>query len=112
MDVEPRVQLLLEDMLDSGQTPEEVCRDCPELLSLVLKEWRRKLACDAELDALFACSEPDAPSGDLSSESPSSELPRIPGHELEGVLLNCQERIVNRNEEFDAEPRPLCLVPV
>jgi hypothetical protein len=32
--------------------------------------------------------------------------------EREGVLLNCQECVVNRSEEFDAEPRPLCLVPV
>lgn len=79
MDVEPRVQLLLEEMLDSGHTPEEACRDCPDLLPLVIKEWRRKLACDAHLDALFAASEP----GDLS---PSVELPQIPGHELHEVL--------------------------
>ena len=28
----PDVVALLEEMLDSGRTPEEVCRDCPELL--------------------------------------------------------------------------------
>ena len=28
----PDVFALLEEMLDSGRTPEEVCRDCPELL--------------------------------------------------------------------------------
>jgi eukaryotic-like serine/threonine-protein kinase len=82
MDVEPHVQFLLEEMLDSGHTPEEACRDCPELLPLVLKELRQKLACDAHLDALFAASEP----GDLSPEPPSAEMPQIPGHELDEVL--------------------------
>jgi hypothetical protein len=28
----PQVLGLLEEMLDSGKTPQEVCRDCPELL--------------------------------------------------------------------------------
>ena len=28
----PRVFELLEQMLDSSRTPEELCRDCPELL--------------------------------------------------------------------------------
>ena len=29
----PAVLALLEEMLDSGRTPEQVCCDCPELLS-------------------------------------------------------------------------------
>ena len=57
MDVEPRVRLLLEELLDSERTPEEVCRDCPELLPQVREHWRRKLACDAQLDALFPAPE-------------------------------------------------------
>ena len=32
MSGDPRVLDLLEEMLDSGRTPEEVCRNCPELL--------------------------------------------------------------------------------
>ena len=35
----PRVFGLLEEMLDSGKTPEEVCRDCPELLPEVRERW-------------------------------------------------------------------------
>ena len=31
----PQVLELLEEMLDSGKTPEEVCHDCPELLPAV-----------------------------------------------------------------------------
>ncbi len=29
---DPRVRHLLEEILDSGSSPEEVCRACPELL--------------------------------------------------------------------------------
>ena len=50
MDPQERVRLLLEDLLDSEKTPEEVCADCPELLPFVRERWRRKLACDAQLD--------------------------------------------------------------
>ena len=32
---DPSVDRLLEELLDSGSTPEEVCRSCPELLSQV-----------------------------------------------------------------------------
>ncbi len=53
MDGDPRVLQLLEELLDSERTPEEVCRDCPELLPQVRRLWQRKLACDAELDAMF-----------------------------------------------------------
>ena len=32
---DPRVQRLLDEIFDSGRTPEEVCRECPELLTEV-----------------------------------------------------------------------------
>ena len=59
MDVEPRVRFLLEELVDSERTPEEVCRDCPELLPEVRRRWRRKLACDAQLDAMFPARIPE-----------------------------------------------------
>jgi serine/threonine-protein kinase len=31
---------LLQEMLDAGKTPEEVCRGCPELLAEVRERWR------------------------------------------------------------------------
>ena len=86
MDVEPRVRLLLEELLDSELTPEEVCRDCPELLPQVRRRWQRKLACDAQLDAMFPAPEPGSPFGGTSSKPSPTELPQIPGHELRGVL--------------------------
>jgi eukaryotic-like serine/threonine-protein kinase len=86
MDDEPRVRLLLEELLDSERTPEEVCRDCPELLPQVRRRWQRKLACDAQLDAMFPAPEFNQPFNDPSSDPSSAELPPIPGHELLEVL--------------------------
>ena len=82
MDGETRVRLLLEELLDSERTPEEVCRDCPELLPQVRSRWRRKLACDAQLDAMFPAR---MPGSSLGGAAPT-DLPPIPGHELLGVL--------------------------
>ena len=86
MDDEPRVRQLLEELLDSEQTPEEVCRDCPELLPQVRERWQRKLACDAQLDALFPAPESNSPFGNPSSTPFSADLPQIPGHEVQEVL--------------------------
>lgn len=78
MDADSCIQSILEEMLDSGLTPEEACRDRPDLLPLIRKEWRRKLACDGLFDALFAASD--------DSVSPAIDLPEIPGHEIQGML--------------------------
>src|SRR5215813_5378208 len=45
----PRVLGLLEEMLDSGKTPEEACRDCPELLSEVRRRWKEFQLIDAQV---------------------------------------------------------------
>src|SRR5690242_9605144 len=49
----PDVFGLLEEMLDSGQTPEEVCHDCPELLPEVRQRWQAFCRIDAEVGALL-----------------------------------------------------------
>src|SRR5258707_2214514 len=71
---ESRVQRLLDEISDSGCTPEEVCGDCPELLPEVRRRWRQVRALEAELDALFPTAEP------------GGDLPRIPGYEVEALL--------------------------
>jgi serine/threonine-protein kinase len=48
-----RVQQLLDEIFESGCSPEDVCRDCPELLPEVRRRWRQMRAVEAELDALF-----------------------------------------------------------
>jgi serine/threonine-protein kinase len=59
MTEDPRVKKLLDELLASQSTPEEVCRSCPELLDEVRERWREMCRLQAELDALFP--PPDEP---------------------------------------------------
>ncbi|HVS36218.1 MAG TPA: protein kinase [Gemmataceae bacterium] len=92
---DPRVQELLDELLDGYATPEAVCASCPELLPMVRKQWRRMCRVRADLDALFP--PPDASSTMLDAHFPPRDaltphpprdaaLPRIPGYEVEAVL--------------------------
>jgi serine/threonine protein kinase len=82
---DPRVQQLLEELLDSQSTPEEVCGSCPELLPQVRARWREMRRAQAELDALFPpMTECDPRSA--ASASADTPLPVIPGYEVEAVL--------------------------
>jgi serine/threonine-protein kinase len=106
---DPRIQQLLDELLDGQATPEEVCASCPELLPVVRERWLRMRRLRADLDALFPPPEvpstkpdapvpppdypttrPDAPVPPPSEPTPHSPdgtaLPRIPGYELEAVL--------------------------
>jgi serine/threonine-protein kinase len=78
---DPRVEQLLDELLDSDATPEEVCGSCPELLPVVRDRWRQMRRVQADLDALF-------PPADTPPPPPPDEkgLPRIPGYEVEAVL--------------------------
>src|SRR5262245_29470072 len=49
----PQVLELLEEMLNSGKTPEEVCRDCPELLPEVRQRWQEFQRIDVEIRTLL-----------------------------------------------------------
>src|SRR5262249_13544130 len=49
----PKVLELLEEMLDSGKMPEEVCRDCPELLPEVRQRWQQFRHIDAQVRTLL-----------------------------------------------------------
>jgi serine/threonine-protein kinase len=78
-----RVQGLIELMLDSGCSAEEVCRETPELLAQVREGWRRFRAVEARLGELF----PETGSAeDPENAPPGLDLPRAPGYELIEVL--------------------------
>jgi serine/threonine-protein kinase len=81
---DPRVEQLLEELLDSDGTPEEACRACPELLPQVRACWQRLRALRAEVGALF----PRSPFfGDATPPPlPTTDLPRIHGYDVQGVL--------------------------
>jgi serine/threonine-protein kinase len=83
---EPRVQQLLDDILESQRTPEEVCVPFPELLPEVRRRWQQMRLVGAGLDALFPTQahEPGAPGPAMLN--PAADMPRIPGYEVEAVL--------------------------
>jgi hypothetical protein len=75
---------LLEEMLDSGKTPEEVCRDCPELLVEVRRRWQEFQRIDAQLRTFL----PGLGTGPAAGAPapPATGLPQVPGYEVEAVL--------------------------
>src|SRR5262249_42779679 len=50
---DPRVLGLLEEMLDAGKTPEEMCRGCPALLAEVGERWKEFRRIDAAVVELL-----------------------------------------------------------
>src|SRR5438105_385960 len=81
---DPRVLQLIEEVLDSGSSAEEVCRGTPELLSQVREGCRRFRAIQAQVSLLF----PESGVADLEEDPPlfADGLPRIPGYEVEAIL--------------------------
>ena len=53
MSDESRILDLLEEALNSGRTPEEVCAECPELLWEVRERLKRCKQVEAQIDAIF-----------------------------------------------------------
>src|SRR5271157_1566502 len=83
---DPRVQHLLEEILDSERSPEEVCRDCAELLPQVHEGLKRLRRVEAQVEELFP--ETTSTSSDRARPSvqPPAELPRIPGYDVQALL--------------------------
>ena len=83
----PRVEELLEEILDSDATPEEVCRECPELLPEVRAGWQRLRTLKAEVGALFPESTSlIGPAPDAVPPVDMTILPCVRGHEVQQVL--------------------------
>src|SRR5262245_1350339 len=97
------VQQLLDELLDSNATPEEVCRSCPELLPVVRDRWRVMRRLQADLDVLFP------PSGEPPPLPPAGPiLPQIPGYTVEAVLGHGGMGIVFRAKHLRLN-RPVAL---
>jgi tetratricopeptide (TPR) repeat protein len=75
------VQQLLDEIFDSGSTPEEACEDCPELLPQVRQRWEQICAVEAELDELFPTPGPPIASTSALWRT-GTDLPQIPGYEM------------------------------
>jgi eukaryotic-like serine/threonine-protein kinase len=81
---DPRVNQLLEELLETGRSAEEACRTCPELLPKVRTKLQRLRRLENEVGELFPPCDPPgvaAPTG----QGPR-ELPHILGYEVKGVL--------------------------
>jgi serine/threonine-protein kinase len=83
-----RVEALLEELLDSGGRPEDVCRSCPELLPQVRAAWQLLRVVEAEVGAMFpGPATPERADPSVSTPLPRlPELPRIRGYEVQEVL--------------------------
>ena len=84
---DPRVLGLLEEMLSSGKTPEEVCRDCPELLPEVRRRWQQFQLVDAQVRSLLPGLET---SSDARATTPPESVPAPPAafgrYQVRGTL--------------------------
>jgi serine/threonine-protein kinase len=80
-----RVAHLLDELFDDRLTPEEACRDHPELLQEVRKQWQRMSALQAKLECRFPSASPHFDK-DSQTPRPFGSLPHISGYEVECVL--------------------------
>src|SRR5215468_5256065 len=85
MAADPRVLGLLEEMLDAGKTPEEVCRGCPELLAEVRERWREFHRIDATVVELLPVPRTAPAVGAVTPVAPA-DLPQVPGYDLSGEV--------------------------
>jgi serine/threonine-protein kinase len=82
----PQVFGLLEEMLDCGKTPQEVCRDCPELLPEVQQRWEEFQLIDAQVRTLLPGLGAAADATAVTTAPLAPSPPRVPGYEVEAVL--------------------------
>src|SRR6516225_10052595 len=83
---DPRVLELLEEMLDAGKTPDEVCRGCPELLAEVRERWKELRIIDAAVVELLPGLRTAPDVGAVTPVPPAADLPQVPGYELSGEV--------------------------
>jgi serine/threonine-protein kinase len=81
-----RIFDLLESMLDSGSTPEQVYADCPGLLPMVREQWVRIRALESGLDLLFPSPKPVEEADENQQLRLWQGRPQIPGYEIGEIL--------------------------
>ncbi|CAN5774192.1 hypothetical protein BH11PLA1_BH11PLA1_04930 [soil metagenome] len=85
-DAEP-IQVLLEEALNSGRTPEDVCGARPELLTELRERLRRIRHLSADIESAFPSSSRQGVRRHKHGATREGErLPQIPGYELEAAV--------------------------
>ncbi|WP_397569703.1 protein kinase [Schlesneria sp. T3-172] len=84
MSNDSQINELIEEILDSDRTPEEVCVELPDLLGEVKARLRKVRAFEAELDSLFPSTAIEESTSPVNLGE--TGLPRIPGYEVQAVL--------------------------
>jgi tetratricopeptide (TPR) repeat protein len=79
------IKQLLQELIASRRTPEEVCVDQPDLLPELRRRWQRVRATIEQLETLFPSSDSTRASGPKSVEL-TTNRPQIPGYEVQDVL--------------------------
>jgi serine/threonine-protein kinase len=80
-----QVRRLLEEVLNSGRSPEEVCAAHPERLEEVRRRWRRIRALADDLERAFPTSQ-GGETSPLSRAGPPKTLPQIAGYEVQSLI--------------------------
>ncbi len=87
---EQRIRQLLEEVLESGRTPEEACADDPELLPEVRDRWRQVQGVQAQLDTMFPTPDPALSGRRLRAaealRTGGAGPPDIPGYAVDSIL--------------------------
>ncbi|MFT3882420.1 MAG: hypothetical protein QM703_22560 [Gemmatales bacterium] len=86
MSDEHQIQQLLEELMDTRCSPEEVCKVHPELMKEVRRRWNRIKSLDHQLEAIFPTSNPTSIRGSRATYQVSDKLPVIEGYEVESIL--------------------------
>lgn len=81
-----QINALVEDILETQRTPEEVCAQQPELLEAVRERLRQFKAVEAQIDSLFPTSAPRTRSSHVPAPGNGAALPTIPNYEVLGIL--------------------------
>jgi len=88
-----RIRELLEEALESGRTPDEVCAECPELLPAVRRRLRQIRRVERGLEALFPrvapkrAAAPPAPDQDILPQTSETPMRVQPEGRLERAAI-------------------------
>ncbi len=84
--LQARIEALVEEILETDRTPEEVCAQCPDLLDQVREELRKLSDVEGQLNSLFPNSLERVKSRVRSSAMLEGVFPSIPEYAVQKVL--------------------------